>query len=95
MTELTVGGICIPKGRAWMTPQASYQWMPDPKDIADAMFQMLGWDSADFKIEGEDGREFVVENYDIMRVRDEFWEPRIYAMAEALENDVPVLEAVS
>lgn len=95
MTELTVGGICIPKGRAWMSQQAAYQWMPDPRDIAEAMEEMLGWDSSSMVAEGAVGRDFVVENYDIMEVRDKFWEPRVYELAEALETLTPVLEAVS
>lgn len=86
MTEITHSGWCIPKGRAWMSPQMAYQWMPEPEQIAEAMLDCMGRDearTADMSIEAE---EWARANYDIRAVRDEHWKPLVYALAERLDK---------
>mgnify|MGYP007004548403 CR=1 FL=1 len=86
MSELTHAGWCIPKGRAWLTPQMAYQWMPEPNDIAAAMFEALGQDEESRRLMSQAAAAFALNEYDIRVVRDQYWEPLVHELAELVST---------
>lgn len=79
MPEITHGGWSVPRGHPWLTPQMAYQYMPNPEEIATTMLEVAAMGPEELAKIGEEGREWVVERYDILTVRDSYWRPWVHS----------------
>jgi glycosyltransferase involved in cell wall biosynthesis len=90
MTELTKGGLVVPKGFRFWTYQNSYQYIPRWQDIRDSMVQLMEMSSYERRTMGDIGREFVAENYSLERNEERWFEllTKVARQVDVLDNEV-------